>query len=371
MRKLFTLLLLLISISVFSQTRNIVPNSGHTGNLGTKQHGLFWLNVYTDSLNGKLVTNYRLQNNHDSLSTLQEKSYNSLDNKPTLGTASAQDVGYFDLAGVGHTEAGAHVTAHENSFTHSNIAVTYGWGDHAQAGYLLKTDTANMLTKYVRKLNPTFAGSITGSYLTASEILITDANKKIVSAAVATYPSLTELSYVKGLSSAVQAQIGNKANTADPTFTTGITTPLVTLPTNGQILLTVPTTDGHATGNITNAFVSGYTSSSIGDLVYLDVNSKWQKTDMGTSVATYSGFLGIALEVKDTDQAMKVALSGSFVYATGFPALTIGSPVWMGDAGAIVVTRPSTADHAVRMIGWAVHADKVFFCPSPDYIIHL
>lgn len=67
--------------------------------------------------------------------------------------------------------------------------------------------------------SPTFATSITGSYLTASEILITDANKKIISAPVATYPSLTELSYVKGLSSAVQDQIDAKAPIASPTFT--------------------------------------------------------------------------------------------------------------------------------------------------------
>jgi hypothetical protein len=37
--------------------------------------------------------------------------------------------------------------------------------------------------------------------------------------AVDTYPSLTELSYVKGLSSAVQTQIGTKAPSANPTFT--------------------------------------------------------------------------------------------------------------------------------------------------------
>jgi hypothetical protein len=54
---------------------------------------------------------------------------------------------------------------------------------------------------------PTFQTSINGAYLTASEILITDASKNIVSAAVATYPSLTELSYVKGVTSALQTQL--------------------------------------------------------------------------------------------------------------------------------------------------------------------
>lgn len=58
--------------------------------------------------------------------------------------------------------------------------------------------------------SPTFATSITGSYLTASEILITDASKNIVSAPVATYPSLTELTYVKGVTSAIQTQINAK-----------------------------------------------------------------------------------------------------------------------------------------------------------------
>ena len=46
--------------------------------------------------------------------------------------------------------------------------------------------------------------------LTASEIAISDASGFIVSAAVASYPSLTELAYVKGLSSAVQTQLDAK-----------------------------------------------------------------------------------------------------------------------------------------------------------------
>src|SRR3990167_4703077 len=52
------------------------------------------------------------------------------------------------------------------------------------------------------------------SGLTASEILITDASKNLVSLAVATYPSLTELTYLKGVTSAIQTQIGTKAATA-------------------------------------------------------------------------------------------------------------------------------------------------------------
>lgn len=70
------------------------------------------------------------------------------------------------------------------------------------------------ITAKAPSTSPTFATSITGSYLTASEILITDGSKNIVSAAVATYPSLTELTYVKGVTSAIQTQINTKANSS-------------------------------------------------------------------------------------------------------------------------------------------------------------
>ena len=69
---------------------------------------------------------------------------------------------------------------------------------------------------------PTFETSITGNYLTASEILITDASKNIVSAPEATYPSLAELAFVKGLTSGVQAQLNAKV-----TESTTVSAPLV------------------------------------------------------------------------------------------------------------------------------------------------
>ena len=71
--------------------------------------------------------------------------------------------------------------------------------------------------------SPTFSETVTLSSLTASELVATNASKGLVSLAVATYPSLTELSYVKGLSSAVQTQLGLKAPLVSPTFTGTVT----------------------------------------------------------------------------------------------------------------------------------------------------
>lgn len=62
-------------------------------------------------------------------------------------------------------------------------------------------------------------GMVNSSAMTVSEIVITDASKNLVSAAVATYPSLTELTYVKGLTSAAQTQITAKGAHAGQVWT--------------------------------------------------------------------------------------------------------------------------------------------------------
>lgn len=155
------------------------------------------------------------------------------------------------------------------------------------------------------------------------------------------------------------------------TFTGVQTITSLTLPTAGQIKLTIPTGDLTATGPTCGDFNSGYSSSAIGDLVYLDSSATWQKTDANT-LALYNGLLGIALEVKASASALLVALPGSFIYSTtGFPTWTIGSPIYMSEtAGAMTHTAPTTADAATRLVGWGVHADKMYFFPSPDYITH-
>ena len=59
---------------------------------------------------------------------------------------------------------------------------------------------------------------------TASRILATDGSKNIDTLNTATYPSLTELSYVKGVTSAIQTQLGNKQPLdADLTSWAGVT----------------------------------------------------------------------------------------------------------------------------------------------------
>lgn len=87
--------------------------------------------------------------------------------------------------------------------------------------FLTTADGAGSTTERMRISN---AGAVNIAGLTASEIVITDASKNLVSAAVATYPSLTELTYVKGVTSAIQTQLNAKQATL--TLGTGVETAL-------------------------------------------------------------------------------------------------------------------------------------------------
>src|SRR3990167_4043462 len=85
------------------------------------------------------------------------------------------------------------------------------------------------------------SGGLSG---TINEIAYFNSSSTIASLAVATYPSLTELSYVKGVSSAIQTQMNLKAPLASPTFTTQIITPLVIGGTTTTSDLNLKTTSG-------------------------------------------------------------------------------------------------------------------------------
>lgn len=103
--------------------------------------------------------------------------------------------------------------------------------------------------------SPTFTGKITTpdilvSNLTASQIVATDANDNLVSLATATYPSLSELRYVKGVTSALQTQLGAKANLASPTFTGTVNMATLAMSADATINgLTVGRGGGAITGN--------------------------------------------------------------------------------------------------------------------------
>ncbi len=92
-------------------------------------------------------------------------------------------------------------------------------GDDAGAEFFGYTDTSFNYVWKTDTLGNATAKSQILSDLTASELVASDGSKKLVSLPVSTYPSLTELSYIKGLTSAIQTQIDGKVSDTGDTMT--------------------------------------------------------------------------------------------------------------------------------------------------------
>lgn len=89
----------------------------------------------------------------------------------------------------------------------ANLAATVT--DETGSGSLVFATSPTLVTPVIGVATGT---SLNLSGLTASQILSTDASKNLTSLDTATYPSLTELSYVKGVTSALQTQINAKGS---------------------------------------------------------------------------------------------------------------------------------------------------------------
>jgi hypothetical protein len=131
----------------------------------------------------------------------------------------------------------------------------------------------------------------------------------------------------------------------------------------------LPGSDQTSQGPTMNALQAG-ASITIMDLVILNSSGQWIQTD-ATSISTYAGMIAIALESKTSGQAMSVALPNSVVRNDAW-SWTPGAVLYMSEtAGQITATQPTTSGVAIRVIGFALSADVIYFAPSPDYITHV
>jgi hypothetical protein len=146
--------------------------------------------------------------------------------------------------------------------------------DQNQTELVLSTASGAAAAERVRV---THDGDVQVAGLTASEIVITDANKGLTSAAVATYPSLAELAHVKGVTSAVQTQLDATANVATNLTISG---------TTGA--RTIESSDGtNATIPIATTSVAGVMSKAIFDQHTTNVAKATNvDTDLGVTTST-------------------------------------------------------------------------------------
>lgn len=154
-----------------------------------------------------------------------------------IGTTAAQ-IPRFSVVGTrsaAFPAAGANTVVFDSTFTDTSSSGTvgtmrsntYGIPTFAASSATTYTVAANLFiggapvagtnvtitnpyAVYVSSGNSYFGGTILANYATANTVAIFDASKNLVSASTATYPSLTELSYLKGVTSPVQTQLDSK-----------------------------------------------------------------------------------------------------------------------------------------------------------------
>jgi len=130
-----------------------------------------------------------------------------------------------------------------------------------------------------------------------------------------------------------------------------------------------PDSDHTANGPTTSTFNAGE-SFALMDLVYLKSDGEWWRTDADAST-TAAGMLAIALGAGTDGVAVEVALPGSFVRDDTWN-WTPGQVLYIdtATAGQITSTQPTGTDDVIRVVGYAMTADVIYFHPSPDWITH-
>jgi hypothetical protein len=119
---------------------------------------------------------------------------------------------------------------------------------------------------------------------------------------------------------------------------------------------------------------AGYTQA-FGDLVYLDpTDSRWEQCDANSAAGADGdsrGIIGIVVSAGTDGTSCTILLQGIIRADAKFPTFTINNPVYVSEtAGAVTQTQPTTTDVVIRVVGFALTADEMYFCPGPMYITH-
>lgn len=133
-----------------------------------------------------------------------------------------------------------------------------------------------------------------------------------------------------------------------------------------------------ADGKWTGITITGtaWATLAFGDLIYLDpTDSRRELADANSAAwadGDARGILGICVQAAASDgSATTILLNGVVRADAAFPTFTVNNPIYVSEtAWDVTGTRPSTADVVIRVVGFGLTADSMYFNPSSDYITH-
>lgn len=256
--------------------------------------------------------------------------------------------GVLTALGVNVGSDGAFVTRGGNAGTPSAIVLTNASG------------TAASLTAGVA--SAVAVGGITGlgtNVATALAVNIGSAGAPVLFNGAGGTPSSLTLTNATGLPAS--------------SLTAGALTANVTLGEGaGQIVLDAALS---ADGTYSGIVVAGTAGATLafGDLVYFAAaDSRWELTDADADSTAGAVRIGICVLAAASDGDPTLILTFGKIRAdTAFPDLTVGAPAYIGTtAGDIQTAQPSGTDDVIRIVGYGVTVNELFFCPSNDYMTH-
>lgn len=209
------------------------------------------------------------------------------------------------------------------------------------------------------------------NYSTATQdtiAIFTWAGKTLWSAATATYPSLTELAYVKWVTSAIQTQLNAKLG-----LSWGTVTWAIVFDENASLQLDWSlSADGKWSGT-TITWTAWYTQA-FWDLVYLDpTDSRREATDANAAAwADWDCRWAIWMVVSAwTDwTACTILLQGTIRADANFPTFTVWWPIFASEtAWDVTQTAPTTSGVVVKAVWRALTTDSMYFNPSANFTI--
>jgi trimeric autotransporter adhesin len=140
--------------------------------------------------------------------------------------------------------------------------------------------------------------------------------------------------------------------------------------TEGVIAKSIKVDDGALTtagqyGKGAEIWYQGTSTPTAGSVYYLDSSGNWANTD-ASAVATAKGMLSVSA---GTDSDVDGMVIKGFVYVGTDPGGSVGDVVYLSEtANQLTTTAPTTASAVVRVCGYKVGTNIVYFDPSKDWI---
>jgi len=225
----------------------------------------------------------------------------------------------------------------------------------------LTTVALSVLTPLVDAKTLFKGDSINLQDLNTQQIVATDTNKELVSLDTATYPSLTEISYVKGVTSGVQSQLGGK----EPTLTAGTSAQYYRGDKSWQTL------DKTAVGlgNVDNVQQIPMSEKGANNgVATLDSTGKIPTTQIPSTILTNTFVVSseaamLALSATKGDIAVRTDIETTFI-------LQGTDPTQLSDWVEFLFAEPSVTGSISFTIGNGIDivpAGLTFYCPQAIY----